>query len=151
MVKLTEFNVHYLLIDDEPKHTKIGLNYQLSYENKNPVIQLPKGVVKCIKNDIVTISLDTLAIETLREIQSKLVYKALSAFPKTEFKPFVDNDLMVKITPDTKCYNELKKEIPKSCLETGMCVIILMETKGMWAAKLSSTLMWTIKQVMIIG
>lgn len=161
MVKLSEFNVHYLLIDDEPKHTKIGLNYQLSYENKNPVIQLPKGVIKHlranvdgaidfrVRDSIVTISLDPLAMDSLREIQTKLIYKASSVYPTTEFKPFVDNDLMVKIVPETRCFDFTRKEIPKSSIEEGMEVVVLMETKGMWVTKVSSTLMWTVKQIMI--
>ena len=62
------------------------------------------------------------------------------------FSDYLGSELMVKTTSKTMGFTKTKEFVSKSSLKEDDDVILILTTTGTWTDKVSTNLVWTVKQ-----
>jgi len=65
----------------------------------------------------------------------------------SNFRPFMEKDLLVKTDDSTMGFSRNKDFLPLSNLEINDTVIVILTTTGVWSDEVSSNLVWKVKQI----
>ena len=131
--------------DIQLKKYKKG-NMQLLNGDSNIIeFQTPIVTIELIKKDdkdnlILVLSIPNDFREFMGSIQERLNIKFKN------FSDYLGSELMVKTTNKTMGFTKTKEFISTSELKEGDDIIMILTTTGTWTDKVSTNLVWTVKQ-----